>query len=102
MIEPKYLAWYQDFQEVALVEDKKGIHIMEFILQTRGQKKYDGYLAVDQSVQAQLSSKKFDMKGCEAMMRKKEIISVTKIDPHPRTGNLPLQSSGFYDAIKGD
>ena len=73
MIAPKYITWYQDFQDVALVDDKKGIHIMEFILQTRGQKKYDGYLSVDQSCQAQLKSKKFDMKGCEAMMRKKEV-----------------------------
>jgi hypothetical protein len=71
IISPKYIQWYWDFEEICLVDDKKGLHIMDFIFKTRGQKKYDGYLSADASA-AQMMTKKFDMKGCEAMMRKKE------------------------------
>ena len=75
IIAPKYIKWYNDFEEIALTDDKKGLHIIEFIYQTRGQKKYDGYLAKDTGAQAQLKNKKFDRKAAERMMRTKEITS---------------------------
>ena len=95
LISPKYIKWYHDFDEIALVDDKKGLHIIDFIYQTRGQKKYDGYLARDTGAQAQLKEKKFNIAATEAMMRKKEITTQYNIDYSGFSAKLAPQKNIF-------
>ena len=95
LILPKYIKWYHDFEEIALVDDKKGLHIIDFIYQTRGQKKYDGYLARDTGAQAQLREHKFNRTAAEAMMRKKEITSRYTMDFSGFSAKLAPQKNIF-------
>ena len=80
LVKPIYIKWYHDFDEIALVDDKKGLHIIDFIYQTRGQKKYDGYLSRDTGAQAQLKERKFNRQAAEAMMRKNQITTRYTMD----------------------
>lgn len=80
MIQPSYIQWFTDWEKTALVDDKKGLHVLEFIINSRGQKKYDGYLSKDTGVKAQLKSGRFNHTATLALLRQKEIITRYTID----------------------